>query len=458
MRARLRPGTLSLTETLGQSVANIAPTLTPALNIVVVAGLAGVGSWLSYLIATVGLMFVGGCIATLAKRHQLSGSYFVYIGRTLGPMAGLLAGWSMIGAYLFTAVAVTLGVVVFLDNFLAAIGMDGAAPPPWLVAIWFLGTVFLAAYRDIKLSSRLGLALEAVSIGIMVVIMTMAAGRHGTVLDPVQISGQVRLGPVMSSLTFAVFSFVGFESAATLAKEARDPGRAIPLAVIFSCGAAGLFFTAMTYLMMMASGDDAARIAGSASPFTDMTQAAGLPGAAAVVYFAALISGFACALASVNAAARMIFSMARFRFFHGRVGDVHRTHRTPHIAVGLSVGVTLAATLAMLPLGALDAFGYAGTFGTFGFLVVYLMVCVVSPLDLHRDGLLRPVHLVTALIGGALMLFVIAGSLYPVPDYPSDLIPYLFAAYMLAGFGWSAVLRRYSPAVLVSMEHDLEEV
>ena len=66
---QLKHGALSLPETIGQSIANIAPTLTPALNISVVAGLAGVGSWLSYLIATIGLVFVGACISSLARRH-----------------------------------------------------------------------------------------------------------------------------------------------------------------------------------------------------------------------------------------------------------------------------------------------------------------------------------------------------------------------------------------------------
>ena len=76
---QLKHGTLTMIESLGQSIANIAPTLTPALNVAVVAGLAGVGSWISYLISTIGLLFVGASIATLAKRHPLSGSYFVYI-------------------------------------------------------------------------------------------------------------------------------------------------------------------------------------------------------------------------------------------------------------------------------------------------------------------------------------------------------------------------------------------
>jgi amino acid transporter len=94
-RTHLRGDSLSFVETIGQSIANIAPTLTPALNISVVVGLAGIGAWLSYLIATAGLFFVAANIGVMARRHPLAGSYFVYIGRALGPLAGMLAGWSM---------------------------------------------------------------------------------------------------------------------------------------------------------------------------------------------------------------------------------------------------------------------------------------------------------------------------------------------------------------------------
>ena len=53
-----RGGSLGFIETIGQSIANVPPTLTPALNITVVGGIAGTGSWLAYLIASIGMMFV----------------------------------------------------------------------------------------------------------------------------------------------------------------------------------------------------------------------------------------------------------------------------------------------------------------------------------------------------------------------------------------------------------------
>jgi amino acid transporter len=369
-RPQLRRGTLTMMESLGQSVANIAPTITPALNVAVVVGLAGVGSWVSYLIATIGLLFVGASIATLARRHPLSGSYFIYIGRTFGPMAGMLSGWAMIAAYLFTAIAVTLGISIFLDNFLTALGLAAYLPPSSLVTMAVSAMVLIAAYRDIKVSSRIGLTLEAVSIAIIITIIVVLVGHRGTVVDPAQFSDKVKLGTVMSSLAFAVFSFVGFESAATLAKETRNPERTIPLVVVVSVGVVGLFFTIMAYLMVMGVGDDVDKLGNSASPFADMTAAAGRPWAAGIVYFAALISAFACALASINAASRMIFSMGRYHVFHVRCGQVHSRHQTPYIAVAVSVGVVAMLTLAVTPLGLLNAFGYTATFGTFGFVVV----------------------------------------------------------------------------------------
>ena len=89
----LRKDSLSFLETLGQSVANVSPTLTPALAVAVVAGMAGTASWLVYIAATVALLIVGVNVGKLAKRIPCAGSFFIYVSRSLGPAYGLLAGW-----------------------------------------------------------------------------------------------------------------------------------------------------------------------------------------------------------------------------------------------------------------------------------------------------------------------------------------------------------------------------
>jgi amino acid transporter len=253
-----------------------------------------------------------------------------------------------------------------------------------------------------------------------------------------------------------IFSFVGFESSATLAKESADPRRNIPLAVIGCAAFAGIFFTLIAYLMVFGIGNDTAALGKSAAPFGDVAAKAGLGSASMVVYFAAMISVFACCLASVNAAARLLFSMGKYRFLHRSMGLVHDTHRTPHRAILLCGCLLAAICAAIAPAGFLDAFGYAGTFASFGFVVVYFALCLVAPMDLRKSREMKPRHVLVGMAGAALMLFVVVGSVYPVPHYPYNILPYLFFGYLAAGAVWFAVLKVKSPQTLASIQHDME--
>jgi amino acid transporter len=454
---QLRGGALGLIEVIGQSLAAIAPTLTPALNITVVAGLAGIGCWMAYFIGTLGVIIVAASVGILAARHPEAGAYFVYIGRTFGPLAGAMAGWAMVSAYLFTAVAVTLSFVIFLGNFLAVFGLELGVVANSAVMLMFIAAVTYAAYRDVKLSSRTGLVLEVISIVIILGITALVVRAQGTVVDHAQLDvASFKYGGVFSALPFVIFSFVGFESSATLAKESANPRRNIPLAVI-GCGAfAGIFFTSIAYFMVLGMGDDTATLGASSAPFGDVAARAGLGWGSTIVYFAAMISVFACSLASINAAARLLFSMGKYRFLHRSMGLVHDTHRTPHRAVLCCGGLLAAICLGLLPAGLLTAFGCAGTFASFGFVVVYLMLCIVAPLDLRRSGEMSTRHVLLGAAGSALMLFVIVGSVYPVPEYPYNILPYLFFAYLAVGAVWFARLKATSPETLASIQHDME--
>jgi len=455
--AQLKHGALSLPETIGQSIANIAPTLTPALNISVVAGLAGVQSWLAYLIATLACVFVGSSISTLAKRHPEAGSYFVYIGRNFGPVAGALGGWAMILAYLTTAAAVVFGFPLFLGNFLGVFHITLSNPLLTVFMVAFLALVTYAAFRDIQVSSRIGLVMETLSIGIIIIITAIVVGKHGTIYDAKELDlHSMNFGGVKTAMAFAVFSFVGFESAATLAKESANPHRNVPFAVIGSAAAAGTFFTVMAYFMVMGMNDNASAIGGSSSPFADMTNAAHLPWAAAVVYFAAMISAFACALACINASSRMLYSMGRFQFLHASMGLVHKTHKTPFMAVLASAAITLVLMLALLPEGFLNAFGLTGTIATYGFVVVYFGIALTAPVDLYRSGQLDAKTVIVSAIGAFLMGFVIYASVVPYPAAPFNTLPPAFAIYMVIGLIWFLVLKARNPQVLLSIANDME--
>jgi amino acid transporter len=157
--SELRKDNLSFVEALGQSVANVSPTLTPALAVAVVAGMAGSASWLVYVFATIALLIVGINVGKLAGKIPAAGSFFIYVSRSLGPSYGMLAGWSMLAAYIFTAMALTVATSIFIKTFFTSIGYSGAIPNTLLYLLISIG-IWAFACRDINISARIGLTLE----------------------------------------------------------------------------------------------------------------------------------------------------------------------------------------------------------------------------------------------------------------------------------------------------------
>jgi amino acid transporter len=126
--SELRRNSLSLIEVLGQSIANVSPTFTPAFAVIVVAGIAGTASWLVYVLATIAMIVVGLNVGKLAANITSAGSFFIYVSRSLGPGLGLLSGWAMLAAYIFTAAALTVATSIFLNALLVTLGLPFTIP------------------------------------------------------------------------------------------------------------------------------------------------------------------------------------------------------------------------------------------------------------------------------------------------------------------------------------------
>lgn len=454
--SELRKDSLSFIETLGQSVANVSPTLTPALSIAVIAGSAGTGSWFVYVLATFAMLVVGVNIAKLARKIPAAGSFFLYVSRTLGPSWGMLSGWSMLAAYLTTAMALTVATSIFFKTMLTGLGVTWVPPTLALYALVSLLAWFLSS-RDIRISSRIGLSLEAISVSIITFVCLMVLTKYGFKLDMKQITME-GLAPsaVPQAIVFGIFSFVGFESAATLAKETRDPEKTIPRAINWTAVAAGLFFVFTTYVITLGFGDDATKLAASSSPLADILKNES-PLLTAVVYFGAAISSFACALASLNAFGRLLFSLGRYQFVHQSMGMVHAEHKTPHIALAVGATINFVLCAAFVKAGSeTDTFGWYGTIASFGFILVYLLSSLCAPLFLKKLGEASGKDYALGALGVVLMIGAVVGSLYPMPAYPLNLLPYIFLAYLVVGIAWFFVLKARAPQTLLGIEHDME--
>jgi amino acid transporter len=453
---QLRTDSLSFLEAIGQSVANVSPTLTPAVAVAVVAATAGTASWLVYVLATLALVVVGFNIGKLASKISAAGSFFIYISRGLGPTAGMLAGWAMLAAYVFTAMALTAATALFMQALITAVGFGTV--PSYVLYLIISALVYVYAVRNIRFSSRLGLGLEVISVAIIALVCFLSWRAHGFAMDPKQNHLQgASFGAVAQSIVFGIFSYVGFESAATLGKETRNPKKIIPRAVILTPILAGTVFIITTYLIVQGFGDDTAKLGASAGPLSAI-----VPGKSAIltilVYIGAMVSCFACALASINSFARILFSLGRYQFVHQSMGNVHHKHQTPHLAATIGVIINFVVCAVFWRHSETDLLGWFGTIASFGFIIVYLMCSVASPVLLRKTGEATTFVYVMGGVGCIVMILALVGSVYPVPAAPYNDLPYGFAAYMLVGVAWFVVLKARAPQVLLGIEHDLEGV
>ncbi len=229
-------------ETLAQSVSTIAPTTTPVATIPLVCALAGNGTWLAYVLATVAILLVAWCIGRFARYTSSPGSLYTYATMILPPWLGAATAWSLLLAYVATASSVIGGFYQYANLLLR--DATGHATSTVLLAVICAGVSMWIAWRDVKISARLMLWIEAVSVFVIVTVVVLVLARHGSHLD----YSQLRLRGVTGSglrlgLVLALFSFVGFESATTLGSEARNPLKTIPRAVIQSSILGGAFFT-----------------------------------------------------------------------------------------------------------------------------------------------------------------------------------------------------------------------
>jgi amino acid transporter len=145
-------------ETLAQSVSTMAPTTTPAATIPLVFALAGNGTWLAYVLATIAIFLVGLCIARFARHSASPGSLYMYATMTLPPWLSATVAWSLLLAYVATGSSVIGGFYHYANLLLQ--DATGHVISTALLALLVTGISIWIAYRDVQISARLMLWIE----------------------------------------------------------------------------------------------------------------------------------------------------------------------------------------------------------------------------------------------------------------------------------------------------------
>lgn len=448
----LRREVLSPMETLAQSVSTIAPTTTPAATIPLVCALAGNATWLAYVLATVAILLVALCVGKFARYSASPGSLYTYASMILPPSVAATAAWSLLLAYIATGASVIGGFYHYANLLFGDATGHGLSSA--ILAVLVTAISIGIAWRDVKISARLMLWIEAVSVSFILVVVGLVLVKNGWHLDwsQIQLRGTTGSG-LRLGLILALFSFVGFESATTLGSEAREPLKTIPRAVIQSALLAGAIFTACAYAEVLGLRTVGQDLGASQAPMRVLAQVGGIPLFGLLIDIGVLVSMFAGTLACITAAARVLLLMSHNGLTHRSLQKTHQQNETPGLAILVAgaAAVLPVAILATRGASGLDVYGWMGSLATYGFIVAYALVSIALPRYLKEHGASRPGRRIIPWLASTAMLLALAGNLYPVPEGPYGKLPYIYLAYLTAGMLWFFLrVRNRNPSLVES--------
>jgi amino acid transporter len=456
----LERNAIGLTEVLFQSITFMAPAVAVALSIGFATTYALGITPLAVLLALIAVLFTAFSMGELARHLPSAGGMYTYVGRGLGSYAGWLLAWAFL-----------LASIVVPSVLFAAFGFFGASLITeltgysqeylWVpLALICAGIVWFLTYRGISISTRVGVALGLIEIVIMVFVsalLVLNAGDRNT--TSVFIPGDAGIQPALQGMVFCLLAFVGFEAAAPLAEETRDPKRNTRRAIIWSAILIGIFYVFCYYAATVYFGPDKMAdfiSANDSNPWGGMAEEV-LPGIGSyLVTIAILNSCLANANSGANASTRSVFALGRSRLIPSAFGTVHPTHHTPAVAIHLQaiIGILIAVGLSLYlgnqypgtpgPLNTYFTIGYAIGLSFAGMYMAVNVATIGYYLREQRSEFNILKHLVVPVLGVIFMipafLGVLGGVTIPIIDLelapltePYSLVPPLVGIWMLIG-------------------------
>ncbi|MFD8496789.1 APC family permease [Amycolatopsis sp. NPDC059657] len=432
--------TLSVWQAVGLSVALMAPSMAANINPQQTAAAAGRAVPLAFLLSAVGVLLVAYGFVRMCQYYQHAGSVYAFVGSTLGPRAGVVSGIGLLGTYTFYAVVTCSAAGNLGTAFLTQMGV-WANPPSWapfaLTGVALAGALLLAVVPA-KRGTSLLLIVECLTVAVILLITVIIAVRLGSRSEVRLDVFQPETGPsgLFLGAVFGFLSFAGFEAAATLGEETRDPKRSIPRAILWTALFGGVFFVVVTAVEMLAFGSDAAKFHDSPSLLGDLGTAYVGAWVGDVITLGAAVSAFGCCLACVVGGSRLLFALGRDAF-EGR--GVAKTSENGAPAVSATVVTGLAALIIVVCavfFGATpaDTFAWSGSIGTLILLIVYLLTTLgsIRLVFIQRKLAVPRWQLVFPLCALVLLGYTVYVNVIPYPESgPAQWFPVVAATVLV---------------------------
>lgn len=361
---------------------------------IVAATHSGPAVVVSFLLAALACALAALSYSELAAMIPISGSAYSYAYATLGELVAWFIGWNLLLEYGLANAATAAGWGGYLNHFLSTFGL--AIPPHFLYApgypipgtdlvgwfnvpaafIVFLVTVLMVV--GIRESAQTNTIIVSAKILVLILFVALAAPHF----KPELMTPFMPFGwkGVMTGAAVLFFLFVGFDAVSTVAEEARNPQRDVPIGIL-----GGLGIVTVLYLVIGV-------VLTGALPLKDLKVEEPLamvlttfhhPWAAFVLSAVAVVGIASVVLVGSIGQTRILYVMSRDGLMPRFMSKVHAKFGTP-VETTVILGVLTAIIAGCVPLDALADLVSIGTLAAFTAVAVGVMVLRKTAPDIER--------------------------------------------------------------------------
>ncbi len=281
-----------------------------------------------------GLIALAGalCYAELATTMPHAGGEYVYLREIYGPLPAFLTGWT---SFFVGFAAPGAAAAVGAAKYLAAAELIPAGPhAEKSLAVLFVAALTAVHFCGLRLGTRVQNALTGLNVTLLLVLIAagFAAGRAdwGFLSEAPAAAAVAPLG-LGTALLLAMFAYSGWNAAAYLSEEVREPARTLPRSLLLGTATV----TALYLLLNLVYFAGAAPAALTGQVAVAEIAVRNLFGGAAAKWLALLIAlGLVSALSAYTLIGpRVYYAMARDGLFFRFAGQVHPRFRTPSFSI-----------------------------------------------------------------------------------------------------------------------------
>jgi amino acid transporter len=448
-KTALRAGAIGAVAAGIITVAYEAPSVSMFFNSPFAALHAGKAMPATFLVSSVIILLVALNISAFAKKLPTSGFAYTFVSQAFNTRWGFVAAWMAVFTF---AVTPMINIPYFGVTISDLIYNLGGPHISWTVgAVFLIAIVAYLGVAGISQSAKVGaifLGFEVSVLTVFAVYMVAKGGAHGQVPSTLSPTAAPSIGAFAVGMIFAVLSFQGFESAATLGEETKHARRYIPLTLISAVAATAIFYTFVTYAATIGwgAGQMQSYATASGTPFTHLATTYAGPWLADVLDAVVAAGIFA---------ARVLFALGREGMVPRVFGRAHSTRQTPWAATLLvSAGAGGIGTIYGVLWDPTQVWGFLGSSQAISAIVVYMFVSVGvitfywrqhrSEFGWFRHGVIP----VIATVAMVVPLVIRGGLVWPAPAYPFNLPPYIVLAWLIFALVIVVAIARRDPGKL----------